>query len=123
MALLVFAAPSIAHAQEKVVTFVFADSAVVVKTTEITARVENDARLTHMKVMKLSVPSIARELGSATHRNVGQKMQVLVGCEAVFDAVVREPILGGTLQISGADADLDAKAALINAGAPPCEKK
>lgn len=124
LALLMFAAPSIAHAQEKVATFVFPDGQVVAKISEgVTARVENDARLTHMKVMKVSVPRIARELAAATLRNVGQNMQLIVGCETIFDAVVREPILGGSLQISGTDTDLDAKAALINAGAPLCEKK
>jgi preprotein translocase subunit SecD len=55
-------------------------------------------------------PSGRAKLAKITQANVGKELPLLIGSRVLTKPVVREPILGGTLQISGMASVEEAKA-------------
>jgi preprotein translocase subunit SecD len=56
---------------------------------------------TKAPIVSLKLPQAsARLFAEFTSKNVGRKMEIRVGGKAVIATVIREPILGGSLQIS-----------------------
>jgi preprotein translocase subunit SecD len=54
-------------------------------------------------------PAAATKLAAITHDNLGKPLSMMVGGRLLTQPVVREPILGGTMQITGLTSAAEAR--------------
>ncbi len=87
------------------------------------AKAEIDQRTHEPIVVIVLIPGSARIFAEVTGKNVGKTMDIRVDSRSVLKSVIREPILGGTLNVSGhfSRQEVDDIVARLSSGAAKLE--